>query len=67
MDTLGFQAQYKGISLEYEPDIDNAGSFISILGDENRYMQILLNFVSNSLKFTPSGGMVKLEVKLINC
>ena len=36
----------------------------SILGDERRFSQILLNFVSNSLKFTDSGSVtVGLKIK----
>jgi PAS domain S-box-containing protein len=33
-----------------------------VIGDELRLMQILNNCLSNSLKFTPSGGIITLEV-----
>lgn len=36
----------------------------NIQGDHNRYMQIFLNFLSNSIKFTPDGGQVEIEVKI---
>ena len=41
--------------------------FSSILGDQGRYEQILLNFLSNSLKFTNQGGkvIVQLQVKTL--
>ena len=36
-----------------------------IYGDQKRINQVILNFVSNSLKFTNQGGFVKLEVGII--
>jgi len=38
--------------------------FQQIYGDQNRFEQIFINFVSNALKFTPEGGTV--EVKLVS-
>jgi signal transduction histidine kinase len=38
---------------------------MEISGDENRYLQILLNFLSNSLKFT-NNGSVRIEVVLVD-
>jgi signal transduction histidine kinase len=34
----------------------------NINADEGRYTQILLNFLSNSFKFTPPGGKITVEV-----
>jgi len=35
-----------------------------ILGDERRYLQILLNFLSNSIKFTREKGKILVNVKI---
>lgn len=38
--------------------------FSQLMGDENRYMQIMLNFLSNSLKFTKKKGKIKIVIDL---
>lgn len=50
-------AREKGISLDYEADQRS----IDILVDPDKTKQVLINLISNSLKFTPKGGWVKVS------
>lgn len=54
------QARDKG--LEFEEKITGFSDHTTYIGDSLRLNQILLNLVSNAIKFTPSGGKVSLEV-----
>ena len=36
---------------------------MSLLGDKNRVLQVLMNLVSNSLKFTPAKGAIEVRVR----
>ena len=45
----------KNISLIYE---DNLNVLNEVVGDKNRFLQILNNILSNAVKFTPEGGKV---------
>ena len=66
IDTLEFSAKQKNIDVSYKFEMQNVASLISIAGDDNRYLQILLNFLSNALKFTHNGGRVKIETRVLD-
>lgn len=54
------QAEEAGIHLE----LDLEAGLADILGDRRLLLQALLNVVSNALKFTESGGTVRLEARV---
>ncbi len=58
-DFLAIQAQEKHI--EYLCRIDPETP-ASLLGDPLRIRQILTNFVTNAIKFTPEGGVIEIRV-----
>ena len=37
----------------------------NIYGDQRRYLQLILNFLSNALKFTPKDGSIQIRVNII--
>jgi signal transduction histidine kinase len=45
--------------------INQKNIFTNLFGDERRYLQILLNFVSNALKFSNEGGTITIRLKLV--
>ena len=56
-------ATQNGIELKAIIDkYENLQLIKSIMGDGVRMMQILLNFVSNALKFTNRGGCITIKI-----
>lgn len=59
---LSSQASAKQIELK----VDLRGDFGELLADHRRLKQVVLNLVSNALKFTPQGGRVTLGAELVH-
>lgn len=51
--TLGLKAQDRAIDLRF----DAPPTACTILGDKNRLMQVITNFINNALKFTAEGSI----------
>jgi histidine kinase len=56
---LNRQFEEKGVSLSSDIPIN----LPSVMADEDRFAQILLNLVGNALQYTPRGGLVKITAK----
>lgn len=57
-----FLAEKKGISIQYKND-----SFIpEVLLDQEKILQVLENLFSNSIKFTPEGGIVTIKAFVVD-
>lgn len=59
MDAVRPASEAKAIN--FETVLDSGASLV--LGDANRLQQIFWNLFSNAVKFTPAGGLVRVEVK----
>ncbi|KIV96018.1 hypothetical protein PV10_03600 [Exophiala mesophila] len=61
-DAFGDTSDYSGEHL-YGPGGTGRVRDMCLWGDKNRILQVLMNFVSNSLKFTPPHGSVTVRVR----
>jgi signal transduction histidine kinase len=58
VEELRPQAEDAGLVLKTE----SAGGSFQYLGDEDRLVQVVVNLVSNAIRFTPSGGLITVRV-----
>lgn len=56
---INFETEFenKGVKLNF------VGGATTITADRDKMSQVIINLLSNALKFTPEGGLVKVEIK----
>lgn len=64
-NVVRFQAENQGVKLLIEFDQMRPNLFTRVYSDQKRLLQMILNFVSNSLKFTPNNGFIKVALNLL--
>ena len=62
IQSLNFRVDERGQTLKvyYDRSIPS-----SLIGDDQRLAQVVMNFLSNAVKFTPEGGEISLQANLV--
>ena len=48
-----------------QAEMEVKNMFYQLFGDKNRYMQLVLNFLSNSIHYTKKGGKISINLVLL--
>jgi PAS domain S-box-containing protein len=56
-------ALFRGGNLTHQLDIQRPGQLPEVLADADRIRQVLSNLVSNAVKFSPAGGLVRITMR----
>lgn len=56
-----WKAKNQTLTIDYSQELKDIP--FQLISDENRVRQIISNYISNAVKFTPEGGKIKLSVK----
>jgi signal transduction histidine kinase len=54
-------AEQQGVRLEVPASIGSGGDYV-VHADKDRIVQVVINLISNAVKFSPKGGLVSLRV-----
>lgn len=64
VETLDSQLGQKRIQVTHAYNRRDRRLFRGLFGDQHRYLQIFLNFLSNAVKFTPADGTIVIETEV---
>lgn len=59
IESIRFSAQAKSLSIQKT----SVGETTSFVGDENKIRQMIWNLLTNAVKFTPPGGVIRVDLR----